>query len=256
MEKIDSINKIKKLIIKLMIKTTKYILPENVILTSEILNTYISQFWSEVFAPINDGDHPKHLMILCKVKYYDITESYKTLGPLRRVEFGDQELFCGYLNERLGILYDSYNPSTNVSEINFTYVIKDGIISINDRLLLEDLTDKELPFHNFNKISLPISMNPSDYGNIRSKTQMDGFIRYIVSSNIRIFEIDVILDINKVTILGLSDFKWVDTKISDDSFKREIGKSTLYFLNGEIILQKLQLNAKSFKKTRNGNRFK
>jgi hypothetical protein len=92
-------------------------------------------------------------------------------------------------------------------------------------------------------------MNPSDYGSIRSETQMDGFIRYIVSSNKRIFEIDISNDkvINNVTILGLSDFKWIDTIVSEDCFKREIGKSTLYFLDGEIILQKLQLNSKPFK---------
>jgi hypothetical protein len=190
-------------------------------------------------------------MVLCKVKYSCLEGKelgYKTLGPLRKVEFKDQELFSEYLQERLSILIDSYNPNT-VSEIIFTYINKEGEVSMEDRLLLEDSSNKELPFHNFNKISLPISMNPSDYGDIRSKTQMDGFIRYIVSSNIRIFEIDVSNDqsINNVTILGLSNLKWIDTIISEDYFKREIGKSTIYFLDGEIVLQKLQLNAKPFK---------
>lgn len=235
-----------------MIKTIKYNLAESIILTNEVLNTYISQFWNEIFVPINDENQPKYLMILCKIKLISgNNESYKTLAPLRRVEFSDKDLFYGYLSARLGILIDSYHPQ-NISEIVFTYIIKDGKISKEDRLLLQDLTDKELPFHNFNKISLPVSMNPSDYGSIRSQTEMDGFTRYIVSSNIRIFEIDIYHKclINKVTILGLSNFNWVDTKISDDLFKREIGKSTIYFLDREIILQKQQLNAKPFKKTR------
>ena len=50
-----------------------------------------------------------------------------------------------------------------------------------------------------------------------------------------------------------SDFKWTDTLIADPdcSFKREIGKTTIYFLDGQIILQKLELASKSFKKSRN-----
>jgi len=231
-----------------MIKTIKYNLTENIILTSEILNSYISQFFNEVFSPIIEVN-PKHLMIICKVKYgQDSDSGYKTLAPLRRVEFGDKELFSDYLCERLGILIDSYSPQ-NISEIIFTYIIKDGVVSDSDRLLLEDLTNKELPFHNFNKINLPISMNPSDYGDIRSKTEIDGIIRYIVESNKRSFEIDISLDglTNKVRILGASKFEWIDIKISDDYFKREIGKSTLYFLDGELILQKAQLNAKPFR---------
>ena len=231
-----------------MIKTIKYNL-NNLILTNEVLNSYILRFFDEVFATLKQEGTLKHLMVLCKVKYSEAENElgYRTLGPLRRVEYKDKELFSEYLNERLGILIDSYNSNT-VSEIIFTYIIKDGEVTEKDRLLLQDLSEKELPFHNFNKIRLPITMNPSDYGDIRSKTKMDGFIRYIVSSNKRIFEIDVTDNkINNVTILGLSDFKWIDTIVSDDCFKREIGKSTIYFLNGEIVLQKLQLNAKPFK---------
>lgn len=228
-----------------MIKTIKYNLPENIMLTTEVLNTYISQFWNEVFAPII-GVNTKHLMIICKVKYGE--SGYKTLGPLRRVEFDDQELFIDYLSERLGILIDSYSPQ-NISEIIFTYIIKDGVVSESDRALLQDLTNKELPFHSFNKIKLPISMNPSDYGSIRSKIQMDGIIRYIVESNNKTFEIDVSLDgvTNNVRIMGASKLEWIDIKISDDSFKREISKSTLYFFDGELILQKTQLKSKPFR---------
>nr|YP_010046529.1 DNA polymerase [Thelephora aurantiotincta]QPJ78312.1 DNA polymerase [Thelephora aurantiotincta] len=238
-----------------MIKTQKYNLNSNLILTNEVLNSYVLRFWGEVFTPLIEGDQPIHLMILCKVKYGENkNELYKTLGPLRRVEFKDQELFCGYLQERLGILYDSYKPDTNVSEIIFTYVIKNIKISDSDRALLQDLSNKELPFHNFNKISLPVSMNPEDYGNIIADcyVPVDGtsIHRYVITNANRTYQIDISNKglTNNVTILGLSDFNWIDTKISDDSFKREIGKSTIYFLDGEIILQKLQLNSKKFKK--------
>jgi len=100
-------------------------------------------------------------------------------------------------------------------------------------------------------------MNPTDYGTVLAHSIIGGVSRYIIINSIkRIFQIDASLDqmINNVTLLGPSDLKWIDTKL-DEGFKREIGKSTLYFLDGEIVLQKLQLNAKSFRRFRSGKRY-
>jgi hypothetical protein len=236
-----------------MIKYQSYNLNNKIILTNEVLNTYIIKFWEDVFSPIIESSKGvKHLMIICKVKYSDNgAGGYKTIGPLRRVNFNDQELFSDYLQERLGILIDSYQPLT-ISEIIFSYIIKDGEVKTSDRLLLEDLSNEELPFHEFNRIKLPISMYPEDYGIIQSSVLMEKFTRVIVSDNKRVYRIDVSLDglVNNVTILGLSDFKWTDTNFGE-GFKREIGKTTLHFIDGEIVLQKQQLNAKTFRKLRN-----
>jgi hypothetical protein len=38
--------------------------------------------------------------------------------------------------------------------------------------------------------------------------------------------------------------------LSEDSFKRQIGKTTFHFLDNEIILVEKQLNAKSFRRLR------
>ena len=92
-------------------------------------------------------------------------------------------------------------------------------------------------------------MDPSDYGILISKTLLDGFTRYVTSLNKKIFQIDISLDglINNVAILGPSDLKWVDTS-TGEGFKREIGKSTIYFVNGKVVLRKQQLNHKVFSK--------
>ena len=229
--------------IQTMIKYINYKLNLELILTSEVLNYHLTRFWEEVFTSINQSDKVKHLMVICKVKYSEdgSSENYKTLGPLRRVEFKDLELFNNYLSDRLGILTDLYISNT-ISEIIFTYIIKDGEVSPKDRLLLEDLSDKETSFHEFSKIKLPVSMNPNDYGTIRGKSKIDNYIRYFVrniNSN-RIYEIDVSLDglTNKVSIIGASDLSWIDTKLSDEVFKREIGKATFYFMGGELVLIK------------------
>jgi len=237
-----------------MIKNLTYNLNKDVLLTNEVLNSYVLQFWNDAFASVNQSDPVKHLMVLCKIKYSNLDETegnYKTLGPLRRIEHKDLDLFVDYLNGRLGILIDSYE-SNMISEIIFTYVIKEGEVSDNDRLLLSDLSDKDTTFHEFNKIRLPVSMNPSDYGTIRGITQIGEYNRHFIRKGNKVYEIDISLDklINKVSLIGASDFSWIDTKLSDDSFKRELGKSTIYFLNGEQVLIKRLIPATPFTRLR------
>lgn len=240
-----------------MIQYKTYSINKQIILTSKVLNSYVFKFWNEVFASINQDQ--KHLMVLCKVKYSEIDgiqESYKTLGPLRRVEFRDLDSFNEYLSERLDILIESYS-SNSISEIIFTYIIKDGLVSEKDRLLLQDLSNKELPFHDFNKVKLPISIYPEDYGTIDIEKNVDvnGELihRFIVINGSKTFRIDRSFDTitNKVTLLGASGLEWTDTKLSNDLFKRDIGKATFYFLDGEMVLVKRQLPAKPFTRLRN-----
>jgi len=135
-----------------------------------------------------------------------------------------------------------------ITEISFTYVIKDGAVSQNERLLLEDISDKDITFHEFNKIKLPVSMNPADYGTIRGETLMGDLTRYFIRKGNKVYEMDVSQDktINKVSIVGASDLNWVDTKLADDLFKRELGKTTIYFLNGEQVLIKRLIPAAPF----------
>lgn len=240
------------------------------IVTNEILTSYINKFWNEVFTPLLSDNKNKHLMILCKIQYSNDLEdslsesvngSYKTLSPLRRVEIIDKELFTEFLIQRLGLINDSYSPLP-VDKIVFTYLIKEGKITQTDRLLLQDIQNNELVFHEFNKLKLPVSMNPQDYGKVEVSNEIeeDGIIyqRYIVSSNKYTYKIDMYDSpegqTNIVRILGQIDLTWTDYKLDETDtshFKREIGKTTIHFLDGNVILQKKQLNAKTFIKTRN-----
>jgi hypothetical protein len=217
----------------------------NILITKKVLSVYINQFWDDIFTPIIKKD-TKHLWIMCKVHYSEEL-GYKTLGHLRRVNFTVKELFIEYLSERLSTLNDSY-ISESISNITFSYIINDGLATDNRRLL-QDLTDKESSTHRFNNYNIPISMNPADYGTIRGSSAFESLVRYFVNNGTRNYEIDISLDglINKVTILGASEFKWIDTKLTE-GFMREIGKSTIYFVDGEIVLRKQQLNAKPFSK--------
>ena len=103
---------------------------------------------------------------------------------------------------------------------------------------------------------LPITTVIEEYGTIRAITKHETFTRYIVKNGPRYYEIDVSLDqlVNKVTISGASDLKWTDTILPEGGFKREIGKSTKYFLDGVNVLNKQMLPAKPFKKLNTSNK--
>lgn len=234
-----------------MIKLKTYTI-NDLTLTNEILVSYINCFWIYVFNNIRDTNH---LMLICKVQFTNEEMGYRTLGHLRKVNFSDKKLFISYLSQRLSVLSDSY-MTLPISNITFSYIVREGLCTDKNQALLQDLSDKGLATHNFNNMKLPISMNPADYGNIEvdNYVQFEGenYHRFIVNNGTRYYRIDVTSNnlINKVTILGDINLSSVDTKTSEnealDIFKREIGKATLYFLEGEIILVKRTLSAMPF----------
>jgi hypothetical protein len=192
-------------------------------------------------------------MLLIKSQYTESVLGYRTLAHLRKrkVNFNNKELFIKYLVERLGILNESYQVLP-ISELLFTYIIKDGLATAEDQASLTHIEDKDLAWHRFNNKDLPITMDPYKFGEVKARQEIENFIRYIVlTSKNKLFQIDSSQEglVNNVTILGGADLKWTDTAInySIDSFKREIQKSTIYFLDGEVVLRKQVLSAKPFK---------
>jgi len=230
-----------------MIKTITYPI-KDLYLSKGVISTFISKFWNDIFTPLIKDNDSLHLMILCKVEFTDEAQGYRTLGHLRRVNFDDKNQFINYLVERLGVLNDSYS-SISISKITFTYIIKKGLAT-GTRTLLLNMEDKVSTAHRFNNMNLPVTMLPSEYGDILATFSIDGFTRYIVKNITKTFQIDVSLDklVNKVTLFGVSDLNWTDTFVSEGCFKREIGKSTIYFLDGVEILRKQTLVAKPFRR--------
>ena len=107
--------------------------------------------------------------------------------------------------------------------------------------------------HRFNNMDLPLSVDPYDYGDVRTETSMIGkdnlpFTRFMVVKGNRFFEIDRYLTtmVNKVKILGSIDLSWTDTLLQDGIIQREIGKAFIYFIDGEIILKQKVVNSKPF----------
>jgi len=237
-----------------MIKTQTYSI-KNLILTSEVLELYINNFWNDIFTPIQEN---KHLMLICKVEFNESELGYRSLGHLRRVNFTDKELFIEYIIARLGVLTDSY-VTEPISKITFTYIIKSGLVLDNKKSFFE-LDSKSSTTHRFNNMNLPITMNPEEYGEVIVnnfvQTKGGSFNRFVVENGNRSYIIDVSTDglVNNVRIQGAIDLSWIDTKITSEApevagsllFKRDIGKSSIYFLDGIRILRKKTLKFKPF----------
>ena len=237
-----------------MIQLKNYTISQNVTLNSKVLENYINNFWEDIFKNIKDNSH---LMLLCKVQFSDESMGYKTLGHLVKTNYEDKDLFIEYLSLRLGVLNESYIVHP-ISNIFFSYIIKSGKNTEANRTLLHGSPSIEVNSkvaHNFNNMNLPISMNPSDYGQIvlDNYVQIDGesIHRYIVQNGSRTYQIDISKDglTNTVTILGAINLTWIDTSIdkTNNIFMRVIKKSTIYFMDGQVVLRKQILSGKPFK---------
>ena len=95
-------------------------------------------------------------------------------------------------------------------------------------------------------------MDPTEFGEILSKEVRvdENVVRYIVKHNLQIFLIDISADktVNNVELIGSMNLKFTDFKLSEvlNSFKRSIGKNTLYILDGEVKVKAKELPAKPY----------
>lgn len=228
----------------------------NLVITKEVVTSYINMFWDDVYKGLIQENKDTHLMLIMKVYFTDGSMGYRTIGQVRRANYNDKGLYTNYIVNRLGVLNESYRTS-EVSSIVFSYMVKGGTAA-GSRALLSTPVNKDLKSHRFNNLTLPVSMELADYGVIRTTQAFETFTRYVTQavtvSGVRVYEIDVSKDNtqNKVTIMGGSELVWTDTKVSEGElaggFKRVIQKSTIYFLDGVVKLRKAEVPAKPFRK--------
>lgn len=148
------------------------------------------------------------------------SQGYRCLSSLQSVNFNDKAKYIKLLNERLGILTDSYKVTT-LSKITFTYVVGIGE-ALNTAKQLA-INDYKVSKHAYNNLQLPLTMDVSKFGRIvKTKVLKNGSTKYLVIENKLVFVIIVSKDglTNNVYLTGDKDLEWVDTHISDNAFKR------------------------------------
>ena len=243
------------------------------VLTPQLISFFINSFWVQIFKPINIRNN-NHLLMIIKVVFASDTaegdgqtvSGYRSLTTVKRVNYEDRKLYIDYVINRLGILADSYSVQP-ISEIFIEYIEQQGPASNSGENLQE--AEYTVQSHTYNNYQLPLTMNPYDYGEVKSISDIPNGHRYIVQNKSFIFQIDQIDGpgdgtlINHVSILT-ADITYTDYTLEGSSFaaagvfKREIGtfkngKESLvrytYYIeeNKKIIVKTKQLKAKQFR---------
>jgi hypothetical protein len=116
----------------------------------------------------------------------------------------------------------------------------------DDRALLHEQETHTFS-HSYNNMQLPLTMVPSEYGDILLESHDGENSKYAVNQDGRTYVIESDGICNDVQIPKPTDLKWTDTKLSDNTFRRNIMKDALYVRDGQVIVKEKQLNAKAFK---------
>ena len=126
-------------------------------------------------------------------------------------------MFTEYLIARLGVLTDSYQVNP-VSHINFEYILRDGHAD-GSRALLQT-NDYQTATHVFNSMKLPNTRDSSKYGELFGTSKIGDVLISFVSGISNMFVIDSKDNTNSVHIPKPADLKWIDTKLTENLFKR------------------------------------
>lgn len=94
-----------------MIKQRLYNLPTSSTINATTLTSSINSFWNDVFTSTIQSNH--HLLLLCKVQF--INKEHRTLAEMRKVNYGDKDIFINFLISRLGILNDNYKDTAIIN---------------------------------------------------------------------------------------------------------------------------------------------
>ena len=60
-------------------------------ISPDMLRSYVKFFWQDVFVSLHSSNSNIHLNLMCKIGI-NATE-YKTMAPLRKVNFSDRDIF-------------------------------------------------------------------------------------------------------------------------------------------------------------------
>jgi DNA polymerase type B, organellar and viral len=194
----------------------------------------------------------QHVYFIFRIKFTN--NQIATISTLKKINKNSKEELIEYLLSRLSLSNEAYNVNP-VFSIIFSYGIREGEI-VSDLIAPIKVTKYQIYYNN----KLPIAILPEEYGKILSK-KGNHYVISVGSANNSIIILDsTIKNKKRVNIIqfikkGKVIYNWVDKIIDDNSFIREIGKSTYHYINKELILVKVIKQTKAISKTKvNNNR--
>jgi hypothetical protein len=137
-----------------------------------------------------------------------------------------------------------YNES-QIDSIIFSYGFKQGRIQDKDKIKLN------VNYITIDKMKLPISMNPMDFGKLSETVNIENRKLYILQNITgEIIMFSKFEEFNEVVYSknGITLVKFKDEIISEDKFVRTIDNKKYYFENGKQILFTKEIKNKFIEK--------
>lgn len=211
----------------------------NQLFSKSLFEKLFNQFWNKVSNKFTDSNH---MFILLKIKYTE--NDYTTIGKIQRVNLNDKDWYFNWIINNM-IYKSEYYNETPIISITFSYGFKDGLAP------LKDIINKDLKFHGYNDINIPISMNPLDFGKLVREIKFDNYSVYILQTkNNLLINFLKHENFNEVEIVLSGDIlvKFKDESISENRFVRVIDNKKYYFQNNQEILFLKTLKSKFISK--------
>nr|YP_009487206.1 hypothetical protein [Russula abietina]AWB36108.1 hypothetical protein [Russula abietina] len=205
-----------------------------------LFNNKFDEFWSEIE---NNFTEKNHIYIIFKINYQGA--GYSSIGQLQRLTKHDKNWYLNWILNNLVIKAEYYNESPIESFI-FSY----GFLNKPIKKKIDFV--ENLYFQDYsNKIKLPVSLLPSDYGIILFQNELEDHILFIIEGrdgfNYQIKKFNETNEI-KVTKLGSTIVEFTDKIISKNLFSRTIGNKIFYFENNKEILFTKEIKCKFISK--------
>lgn len=195
----------------------------------DILNTFISKFYSSIVSSIKDDQH-----IIFIFKIVLINNDIKSVTKLLKINKEGKDSLINYLSNAIDLTSDNYENHP-IKALIISYGIRNGKVDnlFKDPLAMED---SKTSFHIYYNHKLPIVKNIEEYGNIMEKIE-DRIIISLFNRKGEILSIKKVDNQNNVKYFknGKLMYEWTDHLREDGSIIREIGKTTILWKNGNII---------------------
>lgn len=223
-----------------------YELKDN-ILNKNILTKFMNNFYEQIVQLITDDQH-----ILFIFRIVLINDDIKTVSKLKKINKDSKDDLISFIWDAIELTNNNYSNAP-IKSLIISYGIRKGAIQVQKSLL----PLAETHFHIYYNHKLPIVTKIEEYGDILNQ---NGDIT-IISLRNRKGEILIIKreeNMNNIQFFknGKMMYEWTDHIKEDGSLTREIGKTTIFWKDGEIIWTKILKVSKPISKKKTSSNLK
>lgn len=195
-----------------------------VVFSAPLFRETLDNFW-------NGLDFPGNSHILITLRFIFSTGKVATIGKIQKLNNQDKELFYNYILNYIEILHESYIID-QIKSLVFSYGFREGITEIT----LIDLN--QVTYQKYKTKNIPLTFNPLDYGLVLHQDNNTYIINGLNGLSYAIIHTPNIHNLVKAYKNTTEILSWKDIYVNENTFEREIGKSTYTIENSEIILHK------------------